>query len=196
MRLAPSFATQSIIGIVSIAWAFAAVELAEERVAALAGDGAAVADALEVPVVAAVVGVQLPVVARGVVAAVAVERAVQVVQGGGGGMSDAVDIGIDRVAVDLRVDADAHGILGGGRHGAHPDDDERGRGSRKPAGAHVGNPVQARTTDAAGPAWFCSKFRACPGTNDTIDDGFVAVFPFAGAPGRWDDVRLIHREIQ
>ena len=48
----------------------------DESVAAFAGDGARVADAFEVPVVSAVVGIQLPVVATGVVAAVAVERTV------------------------------------------------------------------------------------------------------------------------
>ena len=46
------------------------------------------------------------------------------------------------------------------------------------------------------PPGFARNFERCPGTNDTIDDGFVSVFPFAGAPGRWDDVPLIQREIQ
>ena len=50
----------------------------DERVAALASHGAAVANTLVVPVVGPVVGVQLPVVAAGVVPSVPVERAIQV----------------------------------------------------------------------------------------------------------------------
>ncbi len=76
----------------------------DEGIAALAGRRARLGDALVVPVVAAVVGVQLPVVARGVVAAVAIERAVEVVQLGGARVRHAVDVGIDRTAVDVGVD--------------------------------------------------------------------------------------------
>src|SRR5258705_3070268 len=58
------------------------------------------------PVVAAVVGVQLPVVARGVVAAVSVQRRVQIRQLRRGGMRHAVHIGIDRMASRSGVDGD------------------------------------------------------------------------------------------
>jgi hypothetical protein len=78
----------------------------EERIPPLAGSGAAVADALKVPVVAAVVGVRLPVVPSRVVAAVPVERAVQVVQLGRRRVRNAVDVGIDRAAVRVDVDVD------------------------------------------------------------------------------------------
>ena len=79
-RFAPSLATQPIIGIGEHRLRARGLRVRDERVAALARRGAGVADALEVPVAAAVVGVQLPVVAARVVAAVAVERAVQVAQ--------------------------------------------------------------------------------------------------------------------
>ena len=99
LRLAPSFATQSIIGIVSIACAFAAREFAMNVSPRSPAVALRVGDALVVPVVAAVVGVQLPVVARGVVAAVAVERAVQVVQLRCGCVGNAVNVRIDRMAI-------------------------------------------------------------------------------------------------
>ena len=54
---------------------------------------------ITVPVVAAIVGVGLPVVARRVVAAIAVKRAVQVVQLSGRRVCHAVDVGIDGTAV-------------------------------------------------------------------------------------------------
>src|SRR5262249_54014526 len=79
-----------------------------EGVAALAGNGTGVADALEVPVVAGVIGVELPVVAGGVVAAVAVEGAVEVGELGRRGVGDAVDEGIDRMAAGARVHAHRH----------------------------------------------------------------------------------------
>src|SRR5262245_30231246 len=50
----------------------------DERVAALAGRRTGIGDALVVPIVSAIVGVDLPVVTRGVVAAVAVKRSVEI----------------------------------------------------------------------------------------------------------------------
>ncbi len=78
----------------------------DERVAAFAGCRAPIGDALVVPVVAAVVGVQLPVVARGVVSTLPVERGVEVVQLGGCRVGNAVDVGVDRTAVRVDVDID------------------------------------------------------------------------------------------
>ncbi len=80
----------------------------DEGVAALAGRGAAVGDALVVPVVAAVVRVQLPVVARRVVAAVAIQRHVEVGELRGGGVGDAVDVGIDGAPAGAGIDGDRH----------------------------------------------------------------------------------------
>ena len=111
LRFAPTLATQSIVGIVSIAWAFAAREFATNVSPRSPAVALAVGDALEVPVVAAIVGVQLPVVARGVVAAVAVERRVQVVQIGRRRVRDAVDVRVDRMAIRRGVDADRDGCL-------------------------------------------------------------------------------------
>ena len=64
-----------------------------------------------VPIVGAIVGVQLPVIARRVVAAVAVERAVQIVQLRGRGMGDAVNVRIDRAAVQIGIDVDRYGSV-------------------------------------------------------------------------------------
>ena len=111
LRFAPSFATQSIIGIVSIGLRVRRPRVRDERVAPLARGRAAVGDALVVPVVAAVVGVQLPVVARRVVAAVPVERRVQIVQVGRRRVRDAVDVRVDRMAIRRGVDADRDGCL-------------------------------------------------------------------------------------
>ena len=52
----------------------------KKSVASISGSRATVSDAFVIPIVAAVVGIQLPIVTRGVVAAVAVKWAVQVVQ--------------------------------------------------------------------------------------------------------------------
>src|SRR5439155_12740997 len=63
----------------------------DERVSTFAGDGTRVADRFEVPVGTAVVGVQLPVIPARVVAAVAIDRTVQVRQRGGIAVCHAVD---------------------------------------------------------------------------------------------------------
>ena len=89
----------------------------------------------------------------------------------GGGVSDAVNIGIDRVAVDLRVDVHADGILGGGRHGAHPDDDER-----VATPGHRGRMMvlAKRTTDAArARESIRAHFRRIAGWSDATTDGIV-----------------------
>ncbi len=78
----------------------------DEVVAALTGRRARVADALEVPVLAAVVGVLLPVVSRRVVAAVAVQRCVQVLQLRRRRIRDAVDRRVDGAAT--RGDVNRH----------------------------------------------------------------------------------------
>src|SRR6185369_306662 len=65
--------------------------LADEGVAPLARGGARFRQALEVPVEAAVAGVELPIVAGGGIAALAVEGAVEVGELGLGGEGDAVD---------------------------------------------------------------------------------------------------------
>src|SRR5262249_8390612 len=83
----------------------------DEIVAALAGGGARVADALEVPVLAAIVGVLLPVVTRCVVAAVAMEWCVQVLQLRGRGVRDPVDSLADGVAIGRGINGDGHRSL-------------------------------------------------------------------------------------
>ena len=80
--------------------------IGDEGVASSSRGRAAFGDAFVVPVVAAIVGIQLPVVSRRVVAAVAIERAVEVVQLGRSRVRHAVDVGIDRAAIDVGVDGD------------------------------------------------------------------------------------------
>ena len=79
----------------------------DEGVAHLARSRARRRHALVVPVVAAVVGVQLPVRPGGVVPAVTVERHVQVAQLGARRVRDAVNVGIDRMP--RRGGIDGHG---------------------------------------------------------------------------------------
>ena len=86
----------------------------DERVATLACDAAGVADAFKIPILVTVVGVQLPIVAAAVVAAVAVERNIEVGKLRGGAVGDAVDARIDGPPVGVGVDGNAgRGILGG-----------------------------------------------------------------------------------
>ncbi len=84
----------------------------DEVVAALPGRCARFRDALEIPIRAAVVGIQLPVVARRVVPAVAVQRRVQVLQLGGRRVRHAVDSGADGVPIGGGVNRDRNrGVL-------------------------------------------------------------------------------------
>ena len=80
--------------------------IGDERVAALPGRRAAVGDALVVPIVAAIVRVELPVVPRGVVSAMTVQRRVQVVQLRRRRVRHAVDVGVDRTAIGGGIDGD------------------------------------------------------------------------------------------
>ena len=75
----------------------------EERVTALAGDGAGIADTFEIPVLTAVVSVSLPVVAGGVVATVSIEHAVKVRECGSASVGDAVYVRIDWAKVGVSV---------------------------------------------------------------------------------------------
>lgn len=86
------------------------------------GRGAAAGDALVIPVVGAVVRVQLPVVARGGVAAPAIERRIQFVELARRGERDAVDERIDCVTVAGGVNGNGHRTTGAGDAVA---DDER-----------------------------------------------------------------------
>jgi len=84
----------------------AAFRIGDEAVGDLAGDAALFADALEEPVGGAVGSVELPVVARGGVAAGAVERDVELGELLRGGEGDAVDVRIDRMPIRGGIDAD------------------------------------------------------------------------------------------
>ena len=82
----------------------------DEAVAEFAGRRTVLADAFEVPVVCVVGRIQLPVVARTRVAAVAIERRVEIVQGGGVAAiawgRDAIDVGTDRMLACVGIDVD------------------------------------------------------------------------------------------
>ena len=93
------------------------LRIRNESVAALAGNSAWLGNALEKPVVGPVVGVQLPVVAARVIAAVAVEWAVQIVQLRRRRVRYSIDIRADGAPVGVGVDIDCHGgILRNGRN--------------------------------------------------------------------------------
>ena len=85
--------------------------IGNERVAALAGSGTGIADAFEIPVIAAIVRVGLPVVPAGVVAAVAVHGDVQVEENRGAGVGHPVDIRVDGVAIGVGVDGNRYGRI-------------------------------------------------------------------------------------
>ena len=104
-RFVPSFATQPIIGIVTGASGTAGFTVGNQCVRHFARDGAGIADALEIPVRGAVVGVELPVVTAGVLAAQTIHRYVELRQSGGIAVSHAVNIRIDRMAIRGRVNA-------------------------------------------------------------------------------------------
>src|SRR5262245_47859664 len=73
----------------------------EKCVAALAGDRARLADAFEIPVLPAIIGVDLPIVTCGVVAAVAIEGTVQVWECGRSPIGDAIYVWVDRSTVRI-----------------------------------------------------------------------------------------------
>ena len=70
-----------------------------EGIASFAGSSVRLRNALEVPVVGAVIGVLLPVVAARVVAAHAIGRGAKVTKLGGRGVGESIDPGIDLVAI-------------------------------------------------------------------------------------------------
>lgn len=80
----------------------------DEGIAALARHGARLADALEVPVLSAIVGVQPPVITARVIASVTMERAVEVAELCGAGIRHAVNVRINRTAIRARIHIDRH----------------------------------------------------------------------------------------
>ena len=81
----------------------------DEVVAALACGRTGFGNALEVPVLTAIVRVDLPVVPRGVVAAVSIQRRVEIRQLRRCRVSHAIDVGVDGPARLRDVDPDGHG---------------------------------------------------------------------------------------
>jgi len=103
------------------------VSCGDEGIAAFARHAAGIANALEIPVLVAVVGVKLPVVPAAGVAAVAVQRNIEVGKLRGGTVGDAVDSRVDRVPVGIRVHGDTgRGIL---RQSNAGEDERDDRGS-------------------------------------------------------------------
>ena len=91
----------------------AVARVLDEAVAMLARRRAVVGDAEEVIIVGAIVGVGLPVVARGVVAALPIERRVQLLERVRGGEGHAVNARVDGATVRRHIDADVYaGVRG------------------------------------------------------------------------------------
>src|SRR6185369_14305471 len=78
----------------------------DEGVAQFAGGRTVLGDAFKIPVEAAIGRIELPVVAGTGVAAVAIERRVEVVQLRAAGVGDAIDIRADRMPVRIGIDID------------------------------------------------------------------------------------------
>ena len=135
-----------------------------EVVAALPSGAARIADALEVPVLPAIVRVQLPVVARRVVAAVPVDRHVQVGELRGRRIGHAVDVGVDGV---LRG-----GSINGHRHGAvlcrddgDGDDNGGGRQQREEQSPHGANSLAYGELGKRVPVCASRATRSCRTTS-------------------------------
>ena len=81
--------------------------------AAFASDTAAITNALIVPVVGAVISVELPVITRSIVAALPVHRTVQILKLGRARVSDAINERADRMTICSGINVDGDGsILG------------------------------------------------------------------------------------
>ena len=86
--------------------------MADESIAAFPRDAAAVANALIVPIVATVVRIELPIVARCIIATLPVEWRVEVLELCGAGVSDAIHKRIYRMPIRGGVDRHGHrGVL-------------------------------------------------------------------------------------
>ena len=87
------------------------LRICNKRIPTLADDGTWLRNALEIPIVGPIIGVQLPVIARGVVAAVTVERAVQIVQLRCRRVRYSINVWIDRAAARVGIDGDCYGSI-------------------------------------------------------------------------------------
>src|SRR5262249_33328968 len=76
----------------------------DEGVAPLARYTARISDTFEIPILSAVIGVELPVIAAAVVAAITVQWHVKVVELGGCAVCDSVNPGVDGVPPCIYVD--------------------------------------------------------------------------------------------